>query len=234
MSAETRLTQTRRAAALLLLLAAIVALVSLDSTWRAIHAAIAWADAIVAAHQVAGPAVFLVLSALSAMVAFFSTAVVVPVAIDAWGKLLTVLLLWIGWLAGGMLSYCIGRYFGRGVVRWFISDETLRPYEERARGIASFSHVLLFQFALPSEVPGYVLGLLGVPFRIYAAALAITELPFAIGAVYLGESFLQRNIVLLLALGVAGIGFTLLAASVFHRLFASTKNVAQPSDGDAG
>lgn len=72
----------------------------------------------------------------------------------------------------------------------------------------SFGHVLLFQLAVPSEIPGYVLGLAGCRFRTYVAAMVLGELPFAIGAVYLGESFLQRNYILLLATGIGGAAFS--------------------------
>ena len=37
---------------------------------------------------------------------------------------------------------------------------------------------------------------------------ALGELPFAAGAVYLGESFLQRNYILLLGIGMTGVAFT--------------------------
>jgi hypothetical protein len=68
--------------------------------------------------------------------------------------------------------------------------------------------VLLFQLAVPSEIPGYVLGLAGCRFRTFVIAMALGELPFAIGAVYLGESFLDRNYALLLAIGITGIAFS--------------------------
>jgi len=90
--------------------------------------------------------------------------------------------------------------------------------------MVSFGHVLLFQLAVPSEIPGYVLGLAGCRFRTYAAAMALGELPFAIGAVYLGESFLQRNYVLLLAIGISGAA---LSWMVFRRAAATWS-----SDGD--
>ncbi|HEX7809980.1 MAG TPA: hypothetical protein VF608_14685, partial [Thermoanaerobaculia bacterium] len=62
--------------------------------------------------------------------------------------------------------------------------------------------------AVPSEIPGYVLGLARCRFRTFVTAMAIGELPFAIGAVYLGESFLERNYALLLAIGITGIAFS--------------------------
>ncbi len=227
----------RRSAVVVALLIGVVALASVDAVYDAARDVIGRADVMVASHEVAGVVVFILLSALSAMLAFFSTAIVVPIAVGAWGKALTVLLLWIGWLIGGTFSYLIGRYFGRRVVRWFIDDQKLRPYEARLSGMVAFRHVLLFQFALPSEIPGYVLGLLAYPFRTYVAALAVAELPFAVGAVYLGESFLQRNTVLMIALGVAGVLLTLAAASLFHSVVqlhpTEQKDITQPSGGHA-
>ncbi|MGZ8851966.1 MAG: VTT domain-containing protein, partial [Thermoanaerobaculia bacterium] len=84
----------------------------------------------------------------------------------------------------------------------------LREYERRASRLVTFGHVLLFQLAVPSEIPGYVLGLTGCRFRTFVAAVALGELPYAIGAVYLGESFLQRNYVLLFTIGIAGIALS--------------------------
>jgi uncharacterized membrane protein YdjX (TVP38/TMEM64 family) len=203
----------------LLLVILVVLVVSLDATFDLASAVIRRADQIVAAHKVGGAFLFVLLSALSAMVAFFSTAIVVPVAVGAWGKLMAVVLLWIGWLIGGALSYVIGRYLGRPVLRWFIDEAKLAPYEERLSGAVSFRHILLFQFALPSEIPGYVLGVLEYPFHTYVAALMVAELPFAIGAVYLGESFLRRDLFMIIALGIAGVLVTLAAASLFHSVF---------------
>jgi uncharacterized membrane protein YdjX (TVP38/TMEM64 family) len=62
--------------------------------------------------------------------------------------------------------------------------------------------VLLWQLVLPSEIPGYVCGWLGVPRRTYLAAVAVAEIPYAIGAVLLGESVVKRHTGWLLALGM--------------------------------
>jgi hypothetical protein len=42
--------------------------------------------------------------------------------------------------------------------------------------------VLLFQVAMPSEVPGYMLGIARYQFLNYILILGMVELPFAIGA----------------------------------------------------
>jgi uncharacterized membrane protein YdjX (TVP38/TMEM64 family) len=93
----------------------------------------------------------------------------------------------------------------------------------------SFRRVLLFQLAVPSEIPGYVLGLSGCRLRTFIAATALGELPFAIGAVYLGESFLQRNYFLLLAIGMAGVA---LSWAAFRRATAMWSSDGM--SGDAG
>ena len=170
---------------------------------------------VIIAHPTVGKLAFVLASALSAMLAFFSSAVLVPVAVYAWGESTTLGLLWGAWLAGGAASYLVGRTLGRRVAAWAISPGRLDYYAQRLTARTGFPTVLLFQLAVPSEIPGYVLGTLRCPVRVYLPALAIAELPFALGAVYLGESFVRGDYALLLMLGVAGIA---LSWTAFHRL----------------
>jgi uncharacterized membrane protein YdjX (TVP38/TMEM64 family) len=161
------------------------------------------AEDVIARHPRAGPVVFVVLAALSAMLAFFSSAVLVAPAVYAWGAVPTVLLLWIGWMLGGITSYLLARWLGRPVLRWFSPGDSFVRYEDRLKRGASFPFVVLFQLALPSEIPGYVLGLVRYPPARYLAALAIAELPYAVGTMLLGVSFVSRRIPWLLSLGAA-------------------------------
>ncbi|HEY0590369.1 MAG TPA: TVP38/TMEM64 family protein, partial [Thermoanaerobaculia bacterium] len=62
----------------------------------------------------------------------------------------------------------------------------------------------------------YVLGTLRYPFARYLAALAIAELPFAVGAIYLGWTFLRGSYILLLIAGTAGIAISAAALHHFH------------------
>ncbi|HEU5161814.1 MAG TPA: VTT domain-containing protein [Thermoanaerobaculia bacterium] len=167
-------------------------------------------------HPNAGMLTFIALAAASAILAFFSSAVVVPVGVKAWGETWTFVLLWIGWLLGGALTYAVGRYLGRGTIRLLVSEDRVAWYEERVGRRVGFSTVLLFQLALPSEIPGYVLGTLRYPFTRYLLALAIAELPFAIGATYLGWTFLRGSYILLLIAGAAGIAISAAALHHFH------------------
>lgn len=217
--------QKRRLAMLLLLVVIVTAVAATGPLHRAVLSVIAVAEPVIQQHALAGAIVFVLLSALSAIVFFFSTAIITPIAIDAFGTFVTLCLLWLGWILGGMTTYAIGRRFGHRVVSWFVDPARLREYEERATRLVSFRHVLLFQLAVPSEIPGYVLGLAGCRFRTFAVAMALAELPFAAGAVYLGESFLERNYVLLFAIGITGVA---LSWTMFRRASRSW-----PSDSGA-
>lgn len=171
---------------------------------------IAWMEGAISQAPALGMAVFVLLSALSAMVAFFSSAVFAPVAIYAWGKAGTFLLLWLGWLLGGVLSFCVGRFLGRSVVGRIVDQDKIKGWENELGARARFIHILLFQAAVPSEIPGYVLGILRYSFPLYLLALAITELPYATATVYLGESFLEGEGAVFILLG-----FGVIALSTF-------------------
>ena len=79
------------------------------------------------------------------------------------------------------------------------------------RGEVTFALVLLLHLAMPSEIPGYLCGYIGVRRRTYFAALAVAELPYAFGAVMLGDGVVNRHIGWLVAFGLAGAAFSLCA-----------------------
>lgn len=56
------------------------------------------------------------------------------------------------------------------------------------------------------------------PFRTYLAALAVTELPYAVAVVYLGESFIRQNATAFLVLGVASILLGIRVLRIFDKL----------------
>jgi uncharacterized membrane protein YdjX (TVP38/TMEM64 family) len=148
-------------------------------------------------------AAFVLIAMLSAMLAFFSSAVFVPVAVYTWGVGVTLILLWAGWLLGGVVSFCIGRFLGRRVAAILIGEEKIAGWQSQLTQRSRFVHILLFQAVVPSEIPGYVLGILRYRFSLYLAALAITELPYVLGVIYLGESFLRGEGTIIIVLGIA-------------------------------
>ena len=171
---------------------------------------IVWSEGLIALQPLLGMAVFVLLAMLSAMVAFFSSAVFVPIAVYAWGKTTCFMLLWLGWLLGGIASFCIGRFLGRRVAAMLIGEEKIAGWQQQISQRTRFTHVLIFQALVPSEIPGYVLGILRYRFMFYLAALAITELPYVVGVVFLGEYFLKGESTVMILLGLAVIAFGVL------------------------
>lgn len=206
-----------RALLLLLLLAGLVALVQADALHNAVLGVLEASRGIIVAHPVAGPAAFLVLSALSAMAGFVSSAVLVPAAVYAWGAVPTMAMLWVGWMLGGLLAHSIAWHFGRPILRWLVPDRALQRYERLLQRQPRFSSVLLLQLALPSEIPGYVMGLVRYPASRYLAALAIAELPYAVGTVLLGVGFVERDTTTLIAVSAVGATMLIVLARALQR-----------------
>lgn len=187
-------------------------------------AIIVWIESVISQAPALGMLLFVLLSMVSAMVAFFSSAVFAPVAIYAWGKAGTFMLLWLGWLLGGMLSFAIGRFLGRSVVSVIIDEKKIDGWQRELGTRARFIHVLMFQAAVPSEIPGYVLGMLRYRFPLYLIALAITELPYAIATVYLGEAFLEGNSTVFILLGITVIVLSMFLFQGIRKLLGQRKD----------
>jgi len=182
------------------------------------------AEALIRDRPGPGATIFVLFAALAAMLAFVSSAVIVPIGVFVWGKGISLMLLLLGWVLGGVLTYSIGRYLGRPTVKALTSVDLLERYETRVSRKAPFGLVLLFQVALPSEIPGYLLGLVRYPFWRYFAALTLAELPFAFATVYLGESFVERRIPVLIGVGAITVAFSGFAFHLLHRRFHAQTN----------
>lgn len=217
----------RRAAILAALCIALVAVAYSDALHEAMVDVLAEIEKVITRHPVTGALLFVVFAAASAMFAFVSIAVAVPAAVFAWGQPLSMLLLWIGWILGGCLTYSIGRFFGPQVVRWLSANRALRRFERRIQHDAPFGLVLLFQLALPSEIPGYVLGIARYRFVKYLLALGIAELPYTVATIYLGRSFIERRSGVML---VAGMSLVALSIGAFYLWRTGMRVQKSPSD----
>ena len=192
------------------------AIATSDAAYDLLMGLLAVTQRVIAANPLAGAALFTLFAALSGMLAFFSSAVIVPVAVNAWGPARSAALLWIGWILGGACAYAIGRVLGRPMVNRLARDKLAR-YEQKIGREAPFGLVVLFQLALPSEVPGYVLGLVRYSFLRYIIVVALGELPYAIGTVILGDSFLNRRVLPFIGLAALAAIFSTWAYSRLHR-----------------
>ncbi len=197
------MTSRRRIAAAAALLAIIALIVVSQGAHGALVRLLAAAETVAADHPVAAAALVVLFSALSAMLVFVSSWLVLPFAVYTWGAVPTLFLLWTGWLLGGMTAYSIGRFLGRPAIHRLTSSDLLEHYEDRVSHRAPFGLIVLFQFALPSEIPGYLLGLVRYPFLRYLAALGIVELVYGIATVALGAGVIERRVTLILPAAAA-------------------------------
>lgn len=192
-----------------------VFLLSYSDTFRSLLDSITlWAKDLMSANPLLGAVVFFLFSMLSAMLAFASSAALVPPANLVWGKFVTFLLLWGGWLSGAVLAYQIGR-LARPLLMRLGYKEKIHKYQEYVGRRTKFWMVLLFCFAVPSEIPGYVLGGVQYSFWRFVIAMAISEGIYAVLIVLAGESLFSKNPLplvlilgaLVLIVGVAGMLF---------------------------
>lgn len=189
----------RRAGILIAILLVTGLLALSDDVHQLIAASIALAEPVIAQHPVLGALIFMGLAALSAMLVFFSGVLLVPIGVQTWGEMGCFLLLWSGWCMGGLVTYAIGRRLKRPAVQRMLRFGMMDRYEHRIPEGGSFVTAVLVQLAVPSDVSGYFFGLLGYPLRVYLGALMLTEIPYALGTVFLGNAFMQKQYVLLLS-----------------------------------
>ena len=196
---------------LVILLTAVVVAVLLASSTeihRQIVALLDLAAPIIAAHPVWGAVVFTAISALGAILVFVSSWLLVPLGVQAWGPVGCFLLLWAGWFVGGIVTYSVGRYLGRPMVRRLLPEPVITRYEGHIPVGGRFLPALLVTVSVPSDIAGYFFGLVKYPAGVYLGALAIGEIPYGLAAVFLTDAFLQRKMSLLLILaGAAGLAW---------------------------
>jgi uncharacterized membrane protein YdjX (TVP38/TMEM64 family) len=206
-----------RAVVVVLICTSAALLLSVDVVYDGLRRALSAAEPLITGHPYLGVVSFVLLAALSAVLAFFSSALLLPAAIFAWGNSITLGLLWLGWLLGGACTFALGRGLRRPGHASPRTSRQLGFYAERVSGEVTFALILLLCLALPSEIPGYLCGYLGVRFRTYLGALALAELPYAAGAVLLGEGAVNREIGWLVTFGVLGAALSLYALRALHQ-----------------
>jgi uncharacterized membrane protein YdjX (TVP38/TMEM64 family) len=195
--------------------AVLFAVLLYSQTFRdAVEGAVTWTKEIMSANPVLGAVVFFLFATVSAMLAFASSAALVPSANLVWGQPVTFLLLWGGWVAGAAIAYGIGN-LARPLLNRLGYEKVLKKYQQLLSKRMRFWLVLLFCFAVPSEIPGYLFGGMHYPFWKFLVAAAIAEGVYAVGLVVAGESLLAASpfrfllIVAVLIVIAAGTGWLL-------------------------
>jgi len=133
--------------------------------------------------------VFVLTSALAALISPLTNIPLVPIATLIWGPVPTIIFLLSGWLVGDIVAYLIGRYLGYKAVSYVVSVEKLDDWSNMVKRRTSFSTAFLLRVALPAEL-GYAFGIIRYPAGSYIAVTFLAELPFAIISTYASEAVL--------------------------------------------
>ncbi len=163
--------------------------------------------------------VFLALSALSVMFFFFSSVLLVPIAVSVWGSLMTTLLLLVGWFLGAIFSYILGRYAGYSILKYFIPLRKLDYYRDLFSKNSSLPLIFLMRFAVPSEIPGYALGIFRLHFLKYLLITVLAEIPYAFVTVYAIGAILSRDPIVLGSIIFVWLLTVILLARLLHKKF---------------
>lgn len=191
----------------ILILAAVIFLVLFATSLQMqqfIEGSLSRVQSLIEAREFLGFAIFFLLTMLSAMLSPLSSVPLIPIAVLAWGDVLTLLLTLGGWVVGGSISFMLARTLGRHVLRKFISFEHIDHYLAILPQRLGFELLLLFRLAIPAEIPGYVVGLTKFPFFPYLLATVMAEFPFAVISVYASEAFLEKKFIPLLMWIIVG------------------------------
>jgi uncharacterized membrane protein YdjX (TVP38/TMEM64 family) len=207
----------QRIALLILLAAVLFVVVSSDQLHHWLLQLLAQAEGIIRINPVLGILIFVLFAAASATLAFVSSAVIIPIGVYTWGQETSTFLLWAGWILGGVFAYSLSRFIGRPVLRALKLQSTLKRFESSVSSHTPFPFVVLLQIAMPSELVGYLLGIVRYPFWKFLAALAIAELPYAVATVYLGSNFLERRMPQIIAALVVLSVFSALSLRALRR-----------------
>ena len=136
--------------------------------------------------------VFVLTSALAALISPLTNIPLVPIATLIWGPVPTIIFLLTGWLIGDIIAYIIGRYFGYKAVSYFVSKEKLDDWSNMVKKRTTFTTALLLRIALPAEL-GYAFGIIRYPLNLYIFITFLSELPFAIISTYASEAVLSGD-----------------------------------------
>ncbi len=197
------------------ILAVFLAFLLISSSFKnQIDAAAAWTIAFAQERPLRGAILFVLFAAVSAMLAFASSAVFVPPATLVWGTTGTFFLLAGGWTLGAAIAYGIGRLATPLIVRLGYQHK-LEKYQRFVSSEMTFWKVLLFCLMVPSEVPGYLFGGAHYSLVKFLLAIGIAEAAYAFILVMTLENALAlrpAHFVLLVgagALAIVGVALVL-------------------------
>jgi len=170
-------------------------------------------------HPFAGVMFFVFLTALSSLLSPFSSIPFVPFSVAIFGGFPTIVFLMLGWMTGAIISYFLGVTVDKAFLQNLTSVEKINYYKDKISAHSHFYTIMVFRLALPAEITGYSLGILRYNFGKYLLAVFLSEIPFAVLAVFSSQAFLEKNFIIFSGLVLLTAGLVLYLLKVFKRKF---------------
>ena len=123
-----------------------------------------------------GIIVFLLIQIFQVVLSFIPSMVTTLVGVAIYGPLVASLVSTVGILLGSILSFFIGRIFGRKVVVWIAGEEQTKKYCDLLNKKGKFLLVLMFLFPVfPDDLLCLVAGITTMSFKFFFIASLITR-----------------------------------------------------------
>ncbi len=177
----------------------------------------------VAVRPILSMVAFIILTVLSVMFFFFSSVLLVPFAVSVWGSFITTFLLLVGWILGAIISYILGRYAGYPILKYFIPLRKLDYYRDLFSKNSSLLLIFLVRFTVPSEIPGFALGIFRLHFLKYLLITVLAEIPYAFVTVYATGAIFNKDPIVLGVIMVTWLLPTILLARLLYKKISITK-----------
>ncbi|WAL59561.1 TVP38/TMEM64 family protein [Thermocoleostomius sinensis] len=142
------------------------------------------------------PAIFILLCAVSLILAPLSGSSLFVVGGALFGKELAWLLSWTASIVGCSINFWISRTFGRRVVSRFVGEgnlDELDRFTQQLRGHRDILGMLVIM-PLSQDIVSYAVGLTRIPFARFLIALIISAAAIVAAYIYLGTSILEALI----------------------------------------
>lgn len=154
---------------------------------------------------------FVLITAISIVIAPIGSIFLIPIAVHVWGPFLTALLSIIGWTIGSVAAFVISRKYGKSIVGKFVSLEKLEKMEHAMPKSHLFLSVILLRMVLPVDVLSYAIGLFStMRLKQFLLATIVGVAPFGF---FISYAVTKTIVYQLAAFGVFGL-FTLIGITI--------------------
>lgn len=150
-----------------------------------------------------GEIAFVVILATAVIFVPVTAMPLIPAAATMFGPLMTALLSVAGWTSGAVIAFLLARHIGRPLLQRLIDLSIVDQFAARIPDSSKFIYIVLLRLVLPVDITSYALGLTNsVSLLQYSVATMLGVTWFSFAFAYLGQSFLTKNIVVLIGLSL--------------------------------